>query len=395
MKHAVQCVVALGVVLSCWLGVGSAQPFLGPTQDPIAGSRVFGSKGCVKCHAIGGVGTGVGPNLGKLPEPRSFHDLAASLWNHLPQMAKQMRKLAIPRPDLSPRETGDLIAFLATYNYFDAAGNSKTGRRIFRDKQCVICHQVEGVGGVVGPSLDSIVQFGPIFVATAMWNHGPAMAGAMQERGIKRPVFKGTELRDLIAYLRSVAVARGDQPLYVLPGRTQEGKKLFASNGCVDCHGVQGLGGPVGPALAGRGLYQGLIEFAAAMWNKAPAMMTEMKRRVVPLPQLQPSEMADIIAYLYSVQYFARAGDSGRGSELAAAKGCLGCHSAAGKGGKVGPAFERMKGLDQPVTVIAAMWNHAGPMEQKMRERAVAWPVLKGAEMADLVAYIQTLGRGK
>jgi mono/diheme cytochrome c family protein len=337
----------------------------------------------------------VGPNLAKLPEARSFHDLAAALWNHMPQMAKQMRKLGIPRPELTSRETGDLIAFLATVNYFDPAGNPRAGRKIFRDRQCVVCHQVEGVGGVIGPSLDSIVQFGPIFIATAMWNHGPAMAGVMQERGIKRPVFKGAELRDMIAYLRSVSVARGDQPLYVLPGRAQEGEKLFASNGCVDCHGVKGLGGPVGPALAGKSSYQGLIEFAAAMWNKAPAMMTEMKRRFVPVPKLQPSEMADIIAYLYSVQYFARAGEPARGGELAAAKGCLGCHSAAGKGGKVAPAFERIRGLDQPVTIIAAMWNHAGGMEQKMREKAVAWPVLKGAEMADVVAYIQTLGRDK
>lgn len=387
-------VLTVGMLLF-FPSVTLAQPVPSSAQDPLAGSRVFGSKGCSKCHAVNGVGGKVGPDLGKIRGPRSFYDLASALWNHLPGMAIEMRKRRISPPQLSPRETGDLIAFLATLNYFDPSGNPKTGKKLFSQKHCVVCHQIEGVGGVIGPSLDSIAQFGPIYVATAMWNHGPAMAEAMAAKGIKRPVFKEEELRDLIAYLNSVSTLRGEQPLYVLPGRAREGERLFASNGCVDCHGVKGLGGPVGPPLAGRSRFQSLIGFAAAMWNKAPAMMREMKRRFVPVPQLQASEMADIIAYLYSVQYFAGPGDARRGQKIAEVKGCLGCHSAAGKGGKVGPPFERLKGLDQPITIIAAMWNHASAMEQKMREKAVAWPVLNGGEMAALVGYLQTLARGR
>jgi mono/diheme cytochrome c family protein len=239
------------------------------------------------------------------------------------------------------------------------------------------------------------VQFGPIFFAAAMWNHGPAMAEAMQARGIKRPVFSGPELRDFIAYVKSVSRALGDQPVQVLPGRTEEGERLFAARGCVDCHGVKGIGGPVGPALAGRKLYSSLFDFAAAMWNKGPAMAREMKRRVVPVPPLQASDLADIVAYLYSVQYFAGLGDSRRGETLARAKGCLGCHSISGKGGTIGPDFKKVAGLDQPATVVSAMWNHAGAMEQKMAEMSVAWPLLKGSEMADLVSFIQALGRSR
>lgn len=395
MKHATTVVVVIGALFCWWLGTGLAQPIVSQTQDPIAGSRVFGAKGCSRCHAIHGVGGKMGPDLGRFPKPRTFYDLASAMWNHIPEMAAQMRKLRIQPPHLSPRETGDLTAFLASLNYFDPTGNPKSGRRVFRDKQCIACHQVERVGGVVGPSLDSIVQFGPIFIATAMWNHGPGMARAMEEKGIKRPLFTGTELRDLIAYLTSVSVGRGDRPLHVLPGRAQEGEKLFASTGCVDCHGIKGIGGPVGPALSGRALYQGLIEFAAAMWNKAPAMRKEMKTRLVPVPQLQPSEMADIIAFLYSVQYFARPGDPRRGEELVKSKGCLGCHSVGGKGGKLGPDFERVAGLDQPVTIVSAMWNHASAMEQKTRAKAVAWPTLTGDEMAHVMTFLQMLGQAK
>jgi mono/diheme cytochrome c family protein len=390
----IKIILAVGMLLFL-PSVTLAQPVAGPAQDPLAGSRVFGAKGCSKCHAVNGVGGKVGPDLGKVRGPRSFYDLATAMWNHIPEMAAEMRKRRVSPPQLSPREAGDLIAFLATLNYFDPSGNAKIGRKHFNQKHCVACHQVEGVGGVIAPSLDSIVQFGPIFFATAMWNHGPAMTEAMEGKGIKRPVFKGAELRDLIAYLESVSLARGVHPLHVLPGRAREGERLFASNGCVDCHGIKGLGGPVGPALAGQGRFQTLIEFAAAMWNKAPAMAREMKRRFVPVPQLQASEMADIIAYLYSVQYFAGPGEPRRGEEIVAAKGCLGCHSVRGKGGTLGPSLEKIRGLDQPVTAISAMWNHAAAMERKMREQAVAWPVFKGDEMAHVMAFLQSLGKGR
>ena len=371
------------------------QPVVAPAQDPVAGSRVFGSKGCPKCHAINGIGGKIGPDLGRIPKPRTFFDLASAMWNHVPEMGAQMRRIGKPPPELTPRETGDLIAFLATVNYFDAEGDPKVGKKIFIAKQCVACHQMERVGGVFGPSLDSVVQFGPIFFAAAMWNHGPAMAEAMQARGIKRPVFSGTELRDFIAYVKSVSRARGDQAIQVLPGRTEEGEKLFTARGCVNCHGVKGVGGPVGPTLAGRKLYSSLFEFAAAMWNKGPAMAREMKRRIVPVPPLQADELADIVAFLYSVQYFVGSGDARRGEALVTGKGCLGCHSIGGKGANIGPDFKKVAGLDQPATVVSAMWNHAGAMEQKMAELSLAWPLLKGSEMADVVSFIQALGQSR
>ena len=374
----------------------SAQPLFSPTQDPVAGSRIFGAKGCAKCHAIMGIGGKVGPDLGRIAGPRSFYDLAAAMWNHLPQMAKQMVKLGISRPEVSPSETGDLIAFLYTLNYFDRPGDSKVGHDVFLKKQCVACHQVGGTGGVIGPSLDSLArQRSPIFLAAAMWEHGAAMNEAMRAKNIARPTFTGSELEDLVAYLKSASSAQAAEQLYILPGRPSEGQELFIRKRCSECHSVKGRGGRVGGDLAERRVQFGLGQFAAAMWNKATAMMKEMKERNIPVPQVRAEEMADIVAYLYSVQYFARQGDPGRGEALARTRSCLGCHSINGKGGSSGPDFKKVAGLDQPATIVSAMWNHASTMEQKMSKMSLQWPLLKGNEMADLVVFLQMVGRSQ
>jgi cytochrome c2 len=386
-------VVAVSFLLVCGSQATFAQSLFSPTQDPLAGSRVFGTKGCVKCHAVNGAGGKVGPDLGRIPRPRSFYELAAGMWNHLPKMGERMRELGIRRPQLDRRETGDLIGFLYTLDYFDPPGNVEAGRHLFAEKKCVLCHQVGGTGGVVGPNLDFLKQFGsPILIAAEMWNHGPAMADAMRAKGIVRPTFRDTELRDLIAYLKAASQARAEEPLYVLPGRADEGHLLFRDKGCILCHSIGGEGGRVGPDLAERGLHRSLTQFAAAMWNKAPAMTKEMKARGISVPRLQALEMADLVAYLYAVRYLAEPGDPGKGRELATAKGCLGCHSLKGEGGKIGPDFAKVKGLDSAPAVIAALWNHGFIMAERAERRQVAWPQFRPEEMAHLVAFLRSLG---
>jgi cytochrome c2 len=389
-------VIAVSFLLLWSSQAAFAQSLFSPTQDPLAGSRVFGTKGCVKCHAVKGVGGKVGPDLGRVPRSRSFYDLAAAMWNHLPKMAERMRELGIARPQLNPRETGDLIGFLYTLDYFDPPGNVEAGRRVFMEKKCVVCHQAGGTGGVVGPNLDFLQQFGsPILIAAELWNHGPAMAEAMRAKGIARPTFRDAELRDLIAYLKAASQSLAEGPLYVLPGRADEGHRLFRDKGCILCHSVRGEGGRVGPDLAERGLQWSLTQFAAAMWNKAPAMMKEMTARAISVPRLQAREMADLVAYLYAVRYFAEPGDPRKGRELLTAKGCLGCHSLEATGGKVGPDLARVKGLDSAVDVITALWNHGFIMAESAARRQVAWPRFRPEEMAHLVAFLQTLGRSR
>lgn len=384
-------IIAIVFVLAFDVSLAASQDVFGPSQDPVAGSRVFGAKSCSKCHAVNGIGGKIGPDLGRVARSRSFYDLATAMWNHLPQMVQRMEALGITPPQLEVRETEDLIGFLYTLNYFDTPGNAEAGRRYFSEKRCIVCHQVGGTGGVVGPNLDFFQQFGsPMFVVSAIWNHGPQMIEAMKSRGIERPAFIGPELQDLIAYLAPASGGAREGPVYVLPGRAAEGQRLFKEKHCLECHSVGGAGGHVGPDLVKRGLRRSLTEFSAAMWNKGPAMMAAMTPRGISVPHLRPEEMADLVAYLYAVGYFAGPGDARNGSRLAADKGCGRCHALSGERGKSASNLTRAKGLDAPGAVIAALWNHATISARGGRAQKMAWPEFRPEEMADLAAFLQS-----
>jgi len=388
VRLAVVAALLLGSLDAAW-----AQPVFSPSQDPLAGARVFGAKGCVKCHSINGVGGKIGPDLARRIKPRSFYDVATAMWNHLPRMADRMKQLGITRPQLTAQEAGDLVGFLYTLNYFDLPGNTAAGRQLFSEKKCIVCHQVGGTGGVVGPNLDSLRQFAsPIYVTSAMWNHGPAMAEAMKAKGVERPTFTAQELRDLIAFLAPATGGAPEGPLYVLPGRPELGRGLFVEKKCIQCHSVGGVGGQVGPDLVGLGVRRSPVEFAATIWNKAPAMMTAMATRGITVPQLRPEEMADLVAYLYSVRYFASGGSVPKGWVVASNKGCLQCHGVSGERGKPASDLTRAKGLDSSAAVLAALWNHT-LVTARVAGQKLEWPLLKADEMADLVTLLESISQ--
>jgi mono/diheme cytochrome c family protein len=307
-------------------------------------------------------------------------------------MVERMRELGIDRPRLSHRETGDLIAFLYTLDYFDAPGDVDRGGELFRNKKCISCHQVGGDGGVVGPNLSIPGKLvAPIEIATAMWNHGSAMSDVMRDRGIERPRFTATELRDLIAFLESENQEVPAGPLHVLPGLAGDGRRLFSEKGCVQCHAVVGAGGMTAPDLAERGAYRSLLAFAAAMWNKVPAMTGAMRARGLSVPQLTPSEMGDLVGYLYSVKFFQQSGDPQRGRRQLRAKGCLQCHSLDGRGGEHASDLATVPSLDTPAAVIAALWNHA--LVDETEVGLASWPIMEPSEMADIAVFLQSSAR--
>ena len=365
-----------------------AQPV--PGQDPVAGARVFESAGCVKCHAIAGAGGKVGPDLSKMARPRSFYDLAAAMWDHLPRMTARMQQMGIARVKLDARQAGDLAAYLYTLHYFDTPGRADAGKRLFADKKCIVCHQVEGRGGTVGPSVDVFKRFSsPLYVASAMWNHGPQMADAMKAQGIERPQLTAGELRDLVAFLSPPTGTQG--AVQVLAGSAERGRVLFADKGCVQCHGATGTG--AAPSLIAKGARRTPIEFAAALWDKAPAMLAARKPEMGPVPQLSAVEMADLVAYLDTTGYFAGSGSISQGWRVLADKGCLVCHGVHGELGKPASDLTRAQALGSRAAVLAAFWNHTTVSAPAPGGGKSAWPTIRPQEMADLMALLQAFQR--
>jgi cytochrome c2 len=307
-------------------------------------------------------------------------------------MAEGMRGQGMEYPGLDAEEAADLIGFLFTLDYFDAPGDVTAGKKLYTEKKCFVCHRIGDYGGDAGPELDHLGRYGsPILVAASMWNHSAMMSQAMDLSGVERPTFEDAQILDLIAYLESASATPIEGQLYVLPGRAQSGRVVFAEKRCDECHSVQGVGGHVGPDLASQGRQWGLTEFAAAMWNKRPQMQDAARQKGISLPQVGAVEMADLVAYLYSVEYFAEPGDAERGGQTLRDKGCLGCHSLQGTGGISATDFAGLTGLESSAAAIAMLWNHAMVMDSAPDLQETSWPQLSAEDMADIVAFLQEL----
>jgi len=380
--------VCVIVIPSVWPGPPAVSQEVSAQLAPTvqAGASIFGRKGCVKCHSIDGLRVMMGLDSERPPQTWRFYHLAADMWNHMPVMANSMLELGIERPHLDPSEIADLVVFLFDRVNSLAPGDTAAGRVLFTEKQCITCHQVGGVGGIAGPNLDLTSEaHSPIRLAAAMWNHGPEMAESMQSKGIERRTLTGLELADLYAYF-SAADPSQEVAGPVLPGSAGRGRGLYRSAGCRGCHGSDGRGGR-GPSLARRDRDWDSTQFAAAMWNKAPAMMAEMRTGGTRAPRLTPAEMADIVAFLHSLRYFEGAGDPDLGREVIRDKGCLECHSLDGRGSGGEHELTSALGLDSPVAVIAALWNHVILLGDLPEEGGQPWPLFGEEEMANLAAF--------
>jgi mono/diheme cytochrome c family protein len=383
------------VMVSFFCGQAFATERIPMPEDPMAGARLFQKQGCVRCHSIGGDDGKIGPNLARIHLRGSLLDVAGAMWNHAPTMQQKMEEMRIEPPQLTSPEMANLVAFLSAYQYYlkqlGKPGDPEKGKRIFEAKDCATCHSLQPAAGAESgaPSLHGYAKLSPIQVAQAMWNHGPAMAEQFDKLGLSRPQFTATEMADLISYLQRAAAPTDAEPVYVEPGSPNRGRQLFEQKGCASCHSVRGVGGtPDAPDLGKRReeFVRSVTEVAGLMWNHGLMMWEQMKEHKLPAAQFQGNEMADIIAYLYFINYFDKPGDVARGKELFRQKGCIQCHT--GGAGATGSNLSESVVVGSPIETITAMWNHARLMEPAMRAKGIPWPRFEPGEMTDLVEYI-------
>lgn len=345
--------------------------------DVKEGWKIFNRKKCSQCHSIWGEGGKGGPDLGTLPQLYvSQSQLAALMWNHGPEMWGRMNTRKIPVMKFDKKEMADLFAFLYFIRYMDEPGDLQEGKKLIETKSCNKCHTLKE-----GTQTD-LSRWGmyvnPILWAQMMWNHAPQMEQEMQKRGIARVEFKGNEMVDLIAYIRSLFPK--SERVYLSPGDPEAGERLFVQKGCVQCHALQSS-----LDLSKRKDFpRTMAQLAGLMWNHSYEMWKKMEEKKIPRPSVSAQEMADVIAYLFSTRYFDEPGDSGRGKSLFAKKQCTLCHS---KGAK-GPDLSGLKGQISPILMAQAMWNHGPDMLEKMRQAKVPWQKIDGKELSDVMEYL-------
>jgi len=77
------------------------------------------------------------------------------------------------------------------------------GRELFVERGCIVCHQINGVGGEVGPSLDAAAMPVPMNAfefAARMWRGAGAMIEMQEQLLGEQITLTGQELADLVAF---------------------------------------------------------------------------------------------------------------------------------------------------------------------------------------------------
>jgi mono/diheme cytochrome c family protein len=250
-------------------------------------------------------------------------------------------------------------------------GSAERGSALFKEKQCVGCHKIQGTGGNLAPDLASHPsgRFTPAVLATAIWNHGPNMWAAMEKSGMEKPSLSPQEAADLFAYLYSFRY-------FEEPGDAGRGKQAFDSKGCIACHS-QGIAGA--PPIMEWESLNDPIELARSMWNHAPVMEKAMPAGGT-WPTLTAQQMTDLVVYVRNSRGAPKAptklaaASADTGENLFYAKGCIGCHIGT-------QALSGTTGARTLTELATAMWNHAPEMRGKSQE-------LRPEEMSRIVGYL-------
>ena len=219
------------------------------TGDPSAGQRVFSEKGCIRCHAVTGMGSTAAPDLATIPNRGDADAWTRAMLNHAASMVNPITSTLGRWPQLSGNEMNDLIAYVSQGAPHPAAtlreirGNAAKGWGIFQAR-CMPCHSVRGQGGNLGPELgpDRDLPVATAQLVSLMWNHASAMLQRAREARIAPPQLERDEMADLRTFLASL---RYFEPT----GSPLVGEHIFSERGCAPCHGSRAEGTKMGPSL--------------------------------------------------------------------------------------------------------------------------------------------------
>jgi mono/diheme cytochrome c family protein len=133
------------------------------------------------------------------------------------------------------------------------------GARDFTQFACAQCHGIGGVGGVSAdvPALNKLGTAFTVVQLRRIINHG--LGESANPTKPYMPVWHGIvsprQVSELAAYIRAgLPVVAGATPATVPTdqGLAVEGSVLYVRDGCINCHGPNGLGGVPNPQSPDR-----------------------------------------------------------------------------------------------------------------------------------------------
>jgi cytochrome c2 len=213
------------------------------------------------------------------------------------------------------------------------------------------------------------------------------MQKVQREHGIAMPLFKGREMADLQAYIRSEKSTPDSGTVYLPLPDLSRGADLFRSKGCARCHQTGG-GNRIGPDLSKTPLRKSISEICGILWNHSFAMQARMAARGVDFPRLEGDELGNLLAYLYFLHFSRDEGDAARGERVFDGKGCTNCHGA-GTSKRQGPDLVTSKRDYNMLRLATSMWNHAPIMYGFMESEVMKWIKLDLDDMQDLSKFLR------
>ena len=128
------------------------------SPEEMAGVGYFRQENCISCHAVGGSGATIGPDLTKM----AIHRNAAWMIQHFKSPAGVRPGSQMPPIQLSDPQLNSLAAFLLKLNpdnatALDAAPSfAVEGALVYQTNHCGDCHKVNSAGMAVGPVLNGL-----------------------------------------------------------------------------------------------------------------------------------------------------------------------------------------------------------------------------------------------
>ena len=231
-----------------------------PTEVPDApelakGEQLFEEKGCHGCHKLNGFGNTIGPDLTEVGRHRD----PDWLMRHFLDPNKVTPGTVMPKFGFTVEEAKALTIFMLSQTDEPISGyyaskkvipNVNYGRILFLEKGCIGCHNINGVGGKVGPDLAKAIQH-----RTSDWIFKHFKDPQAVSPGTVMPKFDFTDgqAKALTMFIVSLGTPKTVGFIQLPQAATPEerGKLVFKKYGCAGCHGLEGKGGVKNPNSQG------------------------------------------------------------------------------------------------------------------------------------------------